>query len=196
MVHWQGQTYGKVKWFERMSLSEANPPSSHNFAFLQKQWPDLAGLACFAESYVYTDPASCLVKLRIFAEKMVDVLYYELGLERPDGAANFRDLLQGDRFRQSIPKQIISFLHLIRKEGNKGAHENATALQANERLRLLANVHLVSVWFYGTVTKTKPQVAAFQAPPKPLSPKSLLGRVHTNVFVQECCHEKHYRSAV
>jgi type I restriction enzyme R subunit len=145
-----------------------------NFLFLQDQWPDLASLARFAESYVYTDIASCLVKLRIFAEKMVDILYYELGLQRPEDAVNFIELLQGNTFRQAVPPQVINFLHLIRKEGNKGAHENVTSLRPEETLRLLANVHQVSIWFYGTVTKTSHQITAFQPPPNPISASALI----------------------
>ena len=56
---------------------------SPNFSFLQKKWPDLTEVATLAETYIYDDPASCIVKLRIFAEEMVDILYHELGFEKP-----------------------------------------------------------------------------------------------------------------
>jgi type I restriction enzyme R subunit len=56
-------------------MPTSTTPDTKNFAFLQDRWPDLAQLAGFAEGYAYDDPASSLVKLRIFAERMVDILY-------------------------------------------------------------------------------------------------------------------------
>ena len=40
---------------------------SHNFEFLRSDWKELAELGGFAEAYAYADPASALVKLRLFA---------------------------------------------------------------------------------------------------------------------------------
>ncbi|HEY9746173.1 MAG TPA: DEAD/DEAH box helicase family protein, partial [Oculatellaceae cyanobacterium] len=143
-------------------------PDDNNFAFLQDRWPDLAQLAGYAEAYVYTDPPSSLVKLRIFAEKMVDILYYELGLNKPY-ALSFRDLLHTPDFKKAIPNQIVNFLDLIRKEGNKGAHESTTRLKSEDVIRVLTNVHKLSVWFYKTVTKTEVETPAFQIPQRPPS---------------------------
>lgn len=39
---------------------------SVNFEILRDGWPELAGLGGFAESYAHADPASALVKLRLF----------------------------------------------------------------------------------------------------------------------------------
>jgi type I restriction enzyme R subunit len=150
-----------------MSLNTVQ--QTQNFAFLQERWPDLAQLAGYAEAYVYTDPPSSLVKLRIFAEKMVDILYYELGLEKPYAALSFRDRLHTPDFKKAIPRQIVNFLDLIRKEGNKGAHENTTGLKSENVIRVLANVHQLSAWFYKTITKTELDVPAFQTPPRPPS---------------------------
>jgi type I restriction enzyme R subunit len=145
-----------------------------NFVFLKNNWPDLSSLASFAEMYAYSDPPSALVKLRIFAEKMADILYYELGLEKPRGSVNFRELLQDSSFRRAIPAQIISLLHLIRKEGNKGAHENETNFNSDGIIRLLKSVHMITIWFYSTITKTKPDVPAFIPPQKPIAMSELL----------------------
>ena len=45
---------------------------SLNFEILRPSWPDLAELGAFAERYAYSDPASALVKMRLFIERMVD----------------------------------------------------------------------------------------------------------------------------
>lgn len=147
-------------------------PAVSNFAFLEPGWPDLASLAKFAESYAHTDPASSQVKVRIFAERVVDILYYELGLRKPVDSS-FRDLLADRNFRRAIPTQIVDFLHYVRKEGNKGAHEAAGSASTQRCINLLENVHKLSVWFYATVTKQKVTVPPFQPVPKPLSPTEL-----------------------
>ena len=46
---------------------------SINFEPLRASHPDLANLAAYAEQYLHRDPESALVKLRNFAERMVDV---------------------------------------------------------------------------------------------------------------------------
>lgn len=132
----------------------------------------MAGLANFAESYAYSDPPSAQVKIRIFAERMVDVLYYELGLSKPVDA-NFRDCLTDPAFKRGVPPQVIDFLHFVRKEGNKGAHQAVSKNSSDACLRLLENVHKLSIWFYGTITKQKTVVPPFQRPPQPRSAASL-----------------------
>lgn len=147
-----------------------------NFSFLESRWPDLAILAKFAEEYAHTDPASSQVKVRIFAERVVDILYYELGLRKPVDA-NFRDLLDTADFKRAMPTQIIDFLHYVRKEGNKGAHEAKGAASTQACLRLLENVHKLSVWFYATVTKQKVSLPPYQAIQKPKSAADLLAEL-------------------
>ena len=40
---------------------------SINFEFLRERWPELASLGGFAEQYTASDPASAMVKLRLFS---------------------------------------------------------------------------------------------------------------------------------
>jgi type I restriction enzyme R subunit len=44
---------------------------SKNFEMLRPKWPELATLGGFAENYAQSDPASALIKMRIFCETMV-----------------------------------------------------------------------------------------------------------------------------
>ena len=66
---------------------------SLNFEFLRDAWPDLAALAGFAEQYAHSDPASALVKLRAFAERMTQGIYQGVGLVKPE-QPNLIDLLK------------------------------------------------------------------------------------------------------
>ncbi len=46
---------------------------SRNFEILRTSWPELASLGGFAEAYAHDDPASALVKLRLFAENLTRI---------------------------------------------------------------------------------------------------------------------------
>jgi type I restriction enzyme, R subunit len=51
---------------------------SENFEILRPRWPELAALGGFAEAYAHDDPASALVKLRLFAENLTKDIRKEL----------------------------------------------------------------------------------------------------------------------
>jgi type I restriction enzyme R subunit len=65
---------------------------SLNFEPLRSVWPELANMGGYAEHYAYSDPESSLVKLRGFAERVVDHIYAKLKLPRAP-QSNFLDLL-------------------------------------------------------------------------------------------------------
>ena len=48
---------------------------SINFEFLRSRWQELALLGGFAEQYAQADQASAAVKLRAFAEQVVDFVW-------------------------------------------------------------------------------------------------------------------------
>lgn len=75
---------------------------SLNFEFLRKHRRELADLGGFAETYVFSDPSSSLVKLRQLAETVVQGIYSDLKLQRPY-SANLNDLLNEDAFRRAVP---------------------------------------------------------------------------------------------
>jgi type I restriction enzyme, R subunit len=66
---------------------------SENFEMLRERWPELAELGGFAEAYAHADPASALMKLRLFAENVTKDIYRDLRLPKPDQPA-FVDLLK------------------------------------------------------------------------------------------------------
>jgi type I restriction enzyme R subunit len=108
---------------------------SQNFEFLRPKWPDLVTLAAFAERYAAPDPASAAVKLRSFAEQLVDFVYHQHGLSKPF-QFNLNDLLNGASFMQAVPRVIVSKLHALRITGNHAAHGAAVAVtQAKYLLR-------------------------------------------------------------
>ena len=94
---------------------------SENFEILRQKWPELAELGGFAEAYANADPASALVKLRLYAENVTNDLYRDFRLPKPDQPA-FVDLLKNAAFVSVTPKVVLDKLHALRIHGNKAAH--------------------------------------------------------------------------
>src|SRR5258707_15550707 len=94
---------------------------SQNFEMLRPLWPELSALGGFAEAYAHTDPASALVKLRLFGENLTKDIYKDLRLPKPD-QATFADLLNNGSFVAITPKVVLDKLHALRLHGNKAAH--------------------------------------------------------------------------
>ena len=115
-----------------------------NFEFLREKHPDLAEWAGFAERYVHTDPASAMVKLRSFAENLVDKIYLLHCFTRPD-RPNFLELLTLSDFEQAIPPVILSILHRIRTQGNRGAHGDQPSPESAQQL--VREAHQIARWY-------------------------------------------------
>ena len=77
---------------------------SRNFEILRGAWPELAALGGFAEAYAHDDPASALVKLRLFAENLTKDIYRDLCLPKPEHAT-FVDLLSNQSFAAPDSRQ-------------------------------------------------------------------------------------------
>ncbi len=107
---------------------------SQNFEYLRPRWPELASLCGFAEQYAQADPESAMVKLRVFAQRSVSIVYGEVGLPRAP-MSNFMELLSNDAFAAVTPRVVINKLHAIRIHGNKAAHGDKVSV--NNALWLL-----------------------------------------------------------
>jgi len=135
---------------------------SVNFEFLREQWPQLASLAGLAELYFHTDPVSSLMKLRTYSEQIVEIVYEQLGLQRPFNP-NLINLLNDDSFKDSVPQVVVATLHAIRQHGNKAAHRN----EGSEKtaLWLTQEAHKLGQWLYLSFTgHNKDEIPAFVEP--------------------------------
>jgi len=135
---------------------------SRNFEILRGAWPELAALGGFAEAYVHNDPASALVKLRLFAENLTKDIYRGLGLPKPEHAS-FVDLLGNQSFAAITPRVVLDKLHALRIHGNKAAHgEPATTRNA---LWLLQEAFDLGRWLFVQYGKGDPKsIPAFAQP--------------------------------
>lgn len=138
---------------------------SQNFEILRSGWPELAELGSLAESYAHPDPASALVKLRLFAENLTKDIYRDLRLPKPE-QPTFVDLLKNHAFEAITPKVVLDKLHALRMHGNKAAHGESVHTQ--HALWLLKEAHDLARWLCIQYGKAKAdQLPAFAQPAVP-----------------------------
>ena len=118
---------------------------SDNFEILRHGWPELASLGGFAEAYAHDDPASSLVKLRLFTENLTKDIYRDLGLPMPD-QPTFVELLKSPAFKEITPKAVLNKLHTLRIHGNKAAH--GERVRPDNALWLLEEAYDLARWLH------------------------------------------------
>ena len=121
-----------------------------NFEFIAKCQPKLAELAAQAETYVYSDPQSAVMKLRCFAELYVGFIYKELSLNT-DGAETFYQKIDNSEFTNVVEDCIVKKIHAIRMKGNKAAH--ITGVSVGDAIWLSKEAFFLSAWLNITFHK-------------------------------------------
>ncbi|MDI3323391.1 DEAD/DEAH box helicase family protein [Pontibacterium granulatum] len=118
---------------------------SMNFEHLRNNWPALADLGAYAETYACTDPQSALVKLRCFVEKLVGEIYKDLKLPiQPN--STFMDRLNNNGFTSVVPRVILDKLHAVRIHGNKAAHEGDVSVST--AVWLVEEAYYLGCWLF------------------------------------------------
>ena len=118
-----------------------------NFNFLQNDFPVLANFGKLAEEYCYTDSNSCLMKLGMIGETIVNLMftYDRIALPADNTAVN----RIGTLFREGLLTQdLVNILHALRKTRNKAVHENYTSISDGKSLLQMA--HSLCEWFMQT----------------------------------------------
>lgn len=90
-----------------------------NFSFLKVYWPSLAKIMDFAESYVYTDPASSKNKSGLFVELMVREILRIENIDEPetDNTHFIRTrLLKNEGL---LPYDVNKWINQVRKSRNE-----------------------------------------------------------------------------
>jgi ATP-dependent exoDNAse (exonuclease V) alpha subunit len=115
---------------------------SLNFEILRNRWPELAELGASAEEYAYSDPQSAMLKLRCFAELIVNHIYKDLNLSF-DSKWDFFKKLKDKEFNKIISRFILDKFHAIRIKGNKAVHNNDTDIDA---VWLIKEAYCIACW--------------------------------------------------
>ena len=118
-----------------------------NFEFLRKDFPVLANFGELAEKYCYSDANSCLMKLGMIGETIVNLIftYDKLPLPYDNTAVARIDVLMREGL---IDRDLCDILHALRKVRNKAVHENYAAV--TEGKSLLPMAYSLCEWFMQT----------------------------------------------
>lgn len=118
-----------------------------NFDFLKEKFPELAKFGELAEKYLYDDPVSSLIKLRMIEETMVTMIQRFDNVWIPkekDAAYRINELYHQDLLTQDLRE----ILHALRKAGNYAVHRNQGTV--DETKTLLEMAYSLCEWFYQT----------------------------------------------
>jgi type I restriction enzyme R subunit len=135
-----------------------------NFTFLDKYDTRVARLARQAEGYVYSDPESCLFKLRLIIETMA-----RRALEREAPqlvSADLGSMLGALQRSGTLPSRRADSMHAVRRDGNAAVHGEPTP--SPTAMRRLHDVHRLSGWYVTIVKRgARAQLGQFTPPPRP-----------------------------
>ena len=118
-----------------------------NFDFLNDDFPILAQFGQKAEAYLFSDSNSCLMKLGMIGETIVNLMftYDKIVLPAENTAVNRISAL----YREGLLTQdLVDILHALRKTRNKAVHENYASVADGKTLLQMA--HSLCEWFMQT----------------------------------------------
>ncbi|MEE2907064.1 MAG: DUF4145 domain-containing protein [Planctomycetota bacterium] len=138
-------------------------PDSSNFGFMDRYDQRVSRLAGQAEHYVYTDPESCLFKLRLMVETMARTL---IELKAPHLIdSDLSTMLRALERSQMLSRAHADQMHAIRRDGNSAVHGEPTP--GPTAMRRLHDAHRLSGWYCRTVKRgAKVELQAFEPPPR------------------------------
>lgn len=118
-----------------------------NFEFLSRDFPVLANFGKLAEQYLFSDSNSCLMKLGMIGETIVNLMfvYDKISLPYENTAVVRIDVLQREGL---LTKDLTDILHALRKARNKAVHENYSSVTDGKSLLQMA--HSLCEWFMQT----------------------------------------------
>lgn len=137
-----------------------------NFEFLKDSFPVLANFGSLAEKYCFTDSNSCLMKLGMIGETIVNLIftYDKIPVPVDNTAVNRIGVLTRDGL---ITSDIADILHALRKIRNKAVHENFTSVEEGQTLLEMA--YSLCEWFMQTYGDWNYKHHNFVMPKKPSS---------------------------
>ncbi|MGD9979566.1 MAG: type I restriction-modification system endonuclease [Hyphomonadaceae bacterium] len=161
-------------------------PESANFEFLRKRSAQLHRLAALAEHYFPTDPNTCLIKLRQFAELLAQDAGARASLE-PLREEPFSDFLRRLSFSGYAPARAMELFHHLRRVGNDAAHTGREDFSA--ALSALKIARELATWYvraFGGEPKFAP--GPFTPPTAPPDPSQALNDELTRLRAEADAH--------
>lgn len=118
-----------------------------NFAFLKSHFPVLANFGILAEKYCYSDSNSCIMKLGMIGETIVNLMltYDKIKISPECNAVTKIKILS---LQGLLTPDLSDILHALRKARNKAAHTNYENIKEGQTLLEMA--YSLCEWFMQT----------------------------------------------
>lgn len=118
-----------------------------NFEFLQSEFPVLSTFGSQAERYCLNDSNSCLMKLGMIGESIVNLMFTfdKIPLPYENTAVSRICTLQREGL---LTRDLTDILHALRKARNKAVHENYESV--SEAKTLIQMAYSLCEWFMQT----------------------------------------------
>mgnify|MGYP004473770285 FL=1 len=140
-----------------------NSKVNSNFDFLKEKFPVLANFGELAEKYLYSDSNSCLLKLGMIGETIVNLIfiYDRIDLPVDNTSSNRIHTL----YREGVvTSDLADVLHGLRKIRNKAVHENYASVEDGKIFIQMA--YSLTEWFMQTYGDWNYQNKPFEMPDK------------------------------
>ncbi|MGA9693346.1 MAG: DUF4145 domain-containing protein, partial [Pseudonocardiaceae bacterium] len=142
-----------------------------NFGFLLEHEAVLVGYGAAAESMIFTDPNTSMIKARQFGEQLVTALVATFSIRIPAGQSTQHKRLKVLLDQGVINQRVHTWFDAVRDTGNKAVHDGFAAQR--DALQLVRTCYDLGAWFHRTVTQSRdappfvsPQPPARTAPPR------------------------------
>jgi type I restriction enzyme R subunit len=116
-----------------------------NFECLNNHFPVLANLGGTAETYLYSDTNSCLIKLGLFGETIVNLMFKLDGIVPPDYDNTHANRIKLLKREGLISQSIDDIFYSLRMARNKAIHANYDSFE--DCVTLLEMAHSLGIWY-------------------------------------------------
>ena len=134
-----------------------------NYAFLTAHFPELATIGSLAEDYLYTDSNTCLIKLGLFGETIVNLMMDLDGVASPEIDNTHANRIKALKREGLIAPEIDDIFYSLRKARNRAAHEGYGSPE--DAVILLEMAWKLGVWFMQVYGDWDYQPTSFEVPP-------------------------------
>ena len=118
-----------------------------NFDFLNKDFPVLANFGQLAEKYCFSDSNSCLMKLGMIGETIVNLMFTYDRIRFPEDNTAVKRITKLQK-EGLLTSDLVSILHELRKKRNLAVHENYSSVEDGKVLLQMA--YSLCEWFMQT----------------------------------------------
>ncbi|URN83744.1 type I restriction-modification system endonuclease [Acetobacterium wieringae] len=134
-----------------------------NYAFLTDHFPELATIGSLAEDYLHSDSNSCIIKLGLFGETIVNRMMEFDGVAPPETDNTHANRIKALKREGLLTPELDDLLYGLRKARNRAVHEGYGSFA--EAAMLLEMGFKLGVWFMQVYGDWAYQPQPFVLPP-------------------------------